>query len=107
MRRAQGELAAPAAGRLPLALKCSVHQGSCLAINQNDRLDYFGMTVNVAARLCALSTGDDIVVSAPVRHDPDVAALLAGAPGVLTERPDSAVLRGLGGEAYDFWRLKG
>ncbi len=105
MRRAQGELAAPEKGRLPFALKCSIHQGPCLAINQNERLDYFGTTVNVAARLCALSTGADIVVSGRVLRDSEVAALLAGHGASLNARHDAAQLRGYGEAKFDFWRV--
>ena len=105
MRRSQAELAAPGKGRLPFALKCSIHQGPCLAINQNERLDYFGTTVNVAARLCALSTGADIVISGRVQRDPEVAVLLGGPVDPLTARPDAAPLRGFGEAKFDFWRV--
>ena len=46
------------AGR-PLALKVGIHYGPCIAVNQNGVLDYFGSTVNLAARLVAVSSGDD------------------------------------------------
>lgn len=34
-----------------LALRVGLHEGSCLAVNANGTLDYFGATVNLAARL--------------------------------------------------------
>jgi class 3 adenylate cyclase len=105
MRRAQGELAAPQKARSPFALKCSIHQGPCLAINQNDRLDYFGTTVNVAARLCALSTGADIIVSGRVLRDPEVSAFLASPREALSARHEAAPLRGFGEAKFDFWRV--
>ena len=104
MRRAQAALARQEKARAPFALKCSIHQGPCLAINQNERLDYFGTTVNVGARLCALSTGADIVVSGPVLRDPEVSALVGGA---VSARRDAAALRGMAGDAFEFWRLAG
>jgi class 3 adenylate cyclase len=107
MRRAQAALSAPGKGGPAFALKCSVHQGPCLAINQNERLDYFGTTVNVGARLCALSTGSDIVVSGQVLRDPEVAALLSGPGPVLRSRRDAAPLRGMDGEDFEFWRMTG
>ncbi|HXQ80675.1 MAG TPA: DUF5939 domain-containing protein [Opitutaceae bacterium] len=107
MRRAQAGLSSPDGVRPPLALKCSIHQGACLAIGQNDRLDYFGTTVNVCSRLCALSTGADIVISGPILRDPDVAALLADPGKGLTASPDSAALRGVGESPFEFWRVKG
>jgi class 3 adenylate cyclase len=107
MRKAQAALRAPGKAGTAFALKCSIHQGPCLAINQNDRLDYFGTTVNVGARLCALSTGSDIVVSGAVLGDPGVAALVAGPGGSLSALHDAAALRGIGGDAFEFWRLAG
>lgn len=105
MKRAQAELAAPDRPRAPFALKCSIHEGPCLAINQNERLDYFGTTVNVAARLCALSTGADIVISGRILRDPEVAALLGGPGAPLNARHDAAPLRGFGDAKFDFWRV--
>jgi class 3 adenylate cyclase len=107
MAKAQAALASPPEGGMPFFLKCSIHEGPCLAINQNDRLDYFGTTVNVGARLCSLSTGADIVVSDPVLRDPGVATLMESARDTLRARHDSAVLKGVGGTDFAFWRLTG
>jgi adenylate cyclase len=46
----------------PLTLKLGVHVGSVIAMTANDRLDYFGRTVNVAARLGDQSRGNDVVL---------------------------------------------
>jgi class 3 adenylate cyclase len=61
-----------------LSIKLGVHAGSSIMVNLNDRLDYFGSTVNMAARLQGQSEGDDIVLSRAVADDPAVAPLLAG-----------------------------
>ena len=37
-----------------LVLKIGMHEGPCLAVTLNDRLDYFGQTVNIAARVQGL-----------------------------------------------------
>jgi class 3 adenylate cyclase len=107
MRAAQTALLSAENGGIPLHLKCSINQGPSLAINQNDRLDYFGTTVNVAARLCSVSTGSDIVVSERVVRDPGVVKMLSESGGRLAAGPDSAALRGLGESPYGFWRLTG
>ncbi|HEY4989199.1 MAG TPA: adenylate/guanylate cyclase domain-containing protein, partial [Opitutaceae bacterium] len=107
MRKAQADLAHPERPGAAFALKCSIHQGPCLAINQNDRLDYFGTTVNICARLCALSTGSDIIVSGPVIEDAEVAGIVANPRAGLNARPESAELRGIGGTAFGFWRVTG
>jgi class 3 adenylate cyclase len=46
-----------------LVLKAGLHAGPCLAVNANDRLDYFGTTVNLAARLAAHSRGGELTIS--------------------------------------------
>ena len=60
-----------------VAIKVGIHEGSCIAVTLNDRLDYFGTTVNMMARLQGQSRGGDIIVSASIAEDPAVAALLA------------------------------
>ena len=105
MRRAQAALSAPEKAQAAFALKCSIHQGPCLAISQNERLDYFGTTVNVCSRLCGLSSGSDIVASPQVLQDPEVAALLADSGSGLGARRDAAALRGFSDAPFEFWRL--
>ena len=46
-----------------LALKVGAHSGACLAVSMNERLDYFGQTVNIAARIQGLAGPGEIVVS--------------------------------------------
>jgi class 3 adenylate cyclase len=60
----------------PLVLKLGVHAGPCIAVTLNDRFDYFGRTVNLAARLLDASQGADVVLSADLAAEPEVAALL-------------------------------
>ena len=55
-----------------LVLKLGVHVGPSVVVNLNDRLDYFGSTVNMAARLQGQSQGGDIVLSRAVADDPAV-----------------------------------
>ncbi len=76
MLTAQQLLASPAEGVLPLTLKAGIHTGPCIAVTLNDRLDYFGTTVNLAARLEGLSTGEDIIVSRAIYDDPEVRRLV-------------------------------
>ncbi len=61
-----------------LVLKLGVHAGPSVVVTLNDRLDYFGSTVNMAARLQGQSAGGDIVLSRTVADDPAVRPLLAG-----------------------------
>jgi class 3 adenylate cyclase len=76
----------------PLVLKVGLHAGPCIAVNLNDRLDYFGRTVNLAARLQGESRGGDVMVSAELAAEPEVAELLLG----LELEPGETRLRGFG-----------
>jgi class 3 adenylate cyclase len=60
-----------------ICIKLGLHAGPCIAVTLNDRLDYFGTTANLAARLQGRSEGDDLVLSASLVEDPAVAPLLA------------------------------
>lgn len=74
---ANAAVGAITAGGEPLALKAGVHHGPCIAVTLNGQLDYFGTSVNLAARLEGLATGGEIVLSESAHRDPEVAALLA------------------------------
>jgi class 3 adenylate cyclase len=101
--RAQAELAAPAAeGVQPLHLRAGIHLGPCIAVTLNDRLDYFGSTINLAARLEGLSSGSDVVISEPVCRDPRVEELLAGE---LRAEPFEAPLKGFDEARFSLFRV--
>src|SRR4051795_10611608 len=63
-------------GREDLLLKIGIHEGPCLAVMLNERQDYFGQTVNIAARVQGLATSRSIFATAPVVGHPRAAALL-------------------------------
>jgi class 3 adenylate cyclase len=66
--------------REPLVLKPGCHTGACLVVRLNDQLDYFGSTVNIAARVQGLASGGDMVLSASVATDAQVSTLLHSLP---------------------------
>jgi class 3 adenylate cyclase len=90
----QGRIAdfnrAHGAGDRELVLKVGIHVGSSVMVSLNERLDYFGSTVNMAARLQGQSQGGDIVLSRAVAEDPAVKPLLAG----VAARRESVPLKG-------------
>ena len=47
----------------PVTIKVGLHEGPVIAVNANGVLDYFGRTVNMAARVQQQSTGGDIVLN--------------------------------------------
>lgn len=63
-------------GRADLIVKIGIHEGPCLAVMLNERQDYFGQTVNIAARVQSLSTSQEIHITGPVIDAPGVATLL-------------------------------
>jgi len=65
-------------GALGLGVKLGVHPGACLAVRANDRLDFFGGTVNLAARLQAQARAGEVVVTEETAAHPAVAALVVG-----------------------------
>lgn len=58
-------------------LKIGLHRGAAIAVTLNDRLDYFGQTVNIASRVQAIAGGDEICLTDEVRHAPGVDDALA------------------------------
>lgn len=100
---AQQALAAAAGVRRPLLLKAGIHYGPCIAVALNGRLDYFGSTVNVAARLEQLSSGQEVVISEAVRQDPEVQEYLEGQRSRLLVEPVETTLKGFADERFAVW----
>ena len=63
-------------GNEDLLLKIGIHEGPCLAVRLNNSQDYFGQTVNVAARVQGLASSRTIFVTQPVIEDPNTARIL-------------------------------
>lgn len=62
-----------------IAIKVGLHRGTALAVNANDRLDYFGQAVNIAARVQGLAAGGEIWVTAEIHDDPGCQTILDSA----------------------------
>ncbi len=76
-----------------LLIKIGIHEGPCLAVTLNDRLDYFGQTVNIAARVQGLADSQAILATKPVLDNPQVSAMLQGCK--LSPAPQDTHLRGV------------
>jgi class 3 adenylate cyclase len=103
MLSAQEMLASPPEGVAPLTLKAGIHTGPCIAVTLNDRLDYFGSTVNMAARLEGLSTGQDVIISRALYDDPEVRELVDSEN--LSARRFDIELKGFAREQFELWRV--
>jgi class 3 adenylate cyclase len=79
--------------RNDLLVKIGIHEGPCLAVTLNDRLDYFGQTVNIAARVQSLADSRAIFATKSVVKDSEVAGMLEANKLKLTEQV--AALRGV------------
>ncbi len=101
MTRAQAVLANPSGGKRPLYLKAAAHTGSSIAVTLNERLDYFGTTVNIASRLEKFSRGNDIIISEAVCADPEVQKFLAD----FRTEPFSETLKGFDDECFSLYRV--
>jgi class 3 adenylate cyclase len=55
-----------------ITIRIGMHGGKSISVTLNDRLDYYGSTVNMAARLEAQCRGGDIVLSETVMGEPEV-----------------------------------
>jgi len=92
-------------GEPALRLKAGIHHGPCIVVNLNNRLDYFGSTVNIAARLPNLSVGGEAIISESVYHDPEVQEFLENSiqPNILSRF--QADIRGYD-EPFSLWKIK-
>jgi class 3 adenylate cyclase len=105
MIHAQQKLANPSDGTQSLSLKAGIHTGPCIAVTLNDRLDYFGSTVNLAARLEGQSTGCDIVLSNVVYSDPAVRQFLGDPESDIVATRFQIPLKGFDEESFELWRV--
>jgi class 3 adenylate cyclase len=78
-----------------IILKIGAHCGSSIAVTLNENLDYFGQTVNVAARVQALADAGEICISEALYAAPGVSQILTGHKVVEFAAP----LRGVEGNA--------
>jgi class 3 adenylate cyclase len=59
-----------------IIVKIGIHHGPCIAVTLNERIDYFGTTVNIAARVQGLSDGRDVMASGAIFGESNAAEFL-------------------------------
>ncbi len=84
-----------------LSLKIGIHRGHSMAVTLNDRIDYFGQSVNTASRVQHLAEANEIMLTDDVYASPDVGDVLASYDVV----SESADLRGVQ-EAFTVHRAR-
>ncbi|NKK75708.1 adenylate/guanylate cyclase domain-containing protein [Rhizobium leguminosarum bv. viciae] len=83
-----------------LLLKIGIHEGPCLAVNLNDRQDYFGQTVNIASRVQGLADPNVIMTTEVIVGDAQVSEILRDSG--ITSASRMAELQGIGREVRIF-----
>ena len=77
-----------------IGLKIGLNEGAALAVNADERLDYFGQSVNVAARIQGLASSGEIWVSESIYNNFNENNFIESI-GYKTEK-QSAILKGVG-----------
>ncbi len=83
-----------------VGLKVGLHAGPALAINAGQSLDYFGQTVNIAARVQGLADAGEICLTSALNDNDEVPALLSQSGFI--GRPELARLKGVSTEEQIF-----
>jgi class 3 adenylate cyclase len=78
-------------GSTEIILKIGIHRGTSIAVTLNDRLDYFGQSVNIAARVQGLAGAEEIYLTKNVYLSPGVKELLEE----FYVTPETASLKGV------------
>ncbi|MBE7533509.1 MAG: adenylate/guanylate cyclase domain-containing protein [Chloroflexi bacterium] len=105
MQTAQAQLSNPPEGLRPLQLKAAAHTGHSIAVTLNERLDYFGTTINIASRLEKFARANEIIISDNLYHDPEVQAYLQNAGSALAIEEFDEMLKGFDNENFHLWRI--
>lgn len=81
-----------------LILKIGLHSGGCIAVETNYHLDYFGQTVNVAARVQGIADANEIVSTPSVINAPGCREQLSR----MQVQSEQAQVKGVAGEIQIF-----
>jgi adenylate cyclase len=88
----------------PLRLKLGLHTGAAIAVTLNERLDYFGTTVNIASRLEGQAQGDDLIISEDVMRQSAVQRVLE--ENEVQVEMFKAQLKGFVNEEFQLYRIR-
>ena len=79
-----------------LILKVGIHRGHSMAVTDNERIDYFGQSVNIAARVQALADANEVCITADVYNSPGVNDVLKAHHVI----PDEVLVKGVSEKLY-------
>jgi class 3 adenylate cyclase len=92
-------------GEPMLWLKVGLHKGPCIVVNLNERLDYFGSTVNITARLPGFSKGGELILSESFYDDPEIQDFLSQNIKPAALNRFTGDVKGFD-EPFTMWRLR-
>jgi adenylate cyclase len=81
-----------------LMLRIGLHRGPCIAMEANGLVDYFGTTVNLAARVQGRAGAGETALSPAMVGDAEICAFLSGEGRELPRRQLLVQLKGLSGD---------
>ena len=87
-------------------IKAGIHYGDCTTVNLNDRTDYFGTTVNIAARLVDIAKEKEIIISEAVYDHPDVQLYLNKKKDHLFVKENQIELKGFKDEEFKIKQIR-
>lgn len=87
-------------------LKAGMHHGSCVAVNLNSRIDYFGSTVNIASRFVDHATENEVIVAQDTFEENDLEEILADFGNTSNIKNISTQLKGFEREAFFIKSIK-
>lgn len=85
-----------------LILKIGIHRGPSIVVTLNDRLDYFGQTVNIAARMQGLAGANEICFSSETHNFEGITEVLKD----YTVTAEQANVKGVS-KQLDFFKVRG
>lgn len=88
-----------------IRLKGGIHRGDAIAVTLNNRIDYFGNTVNIAARLVDFANSDEVVLSAEAYKCPEVKKLLRSNRRQMRTESFTASLKGFDDRTFEARRI--
>lgn len=87
-------------------LKAGIHIGDCTAVNLNNRIDFFGTNINIAARLVDFASEKEIVISDEIFKHPDVQRYLSINKEKLFVKDAQANLKGFSDEEFSVKQIR-
>ncbi|NOY07745.1 MAG: adenylate/guanylate cyclase domain-containing protein [Spirochaetes bacterium] len=85
-----------------IEVKIGLHTGTTLVVNLNGKLDYFGSTVNMAARIQGIAKPNEIVISENIFKNEESRRVIISYTKTVTK--SKKVFKGLNGE-YSIYRI--